>query len=62
MRRTAIAAVLAVVAVATAGGCFVEPEATADSGEQRLRIGLPFEPRARLSPFTDDAPIIAMPV
>jgi peptide/nickel transport system substrate-binding protein len=54
------ATVLATVTVATTVGCFVEPPATDDSGARRLRVGLAFVPKGRMSPYTDDAPIITL--
>lgn len=58
MKRTATAAVLAMVTAATTGGCFAETPATGASGERRLQVGFVFAPRGRLSPYTDDAPIL----
>jgi peptide/nickel transport system substrate-binding protein len=60
VNRTVTATVLATVTVATTVGCFVEPPATDDSGARRLRVGLAFVPKGRMSPYTDDAPIITL--
>lgn len=51
-------AVLALVMVATATGCFVEPPRSGESGQRRLQIGMIFAPRRHMSPFTEDAVLL----
>ncbi len=52
-----MAATLAVVTAGSTAGCFAAT-ASGDNAERRLRVGLAFEPKRQMSPFTDDAAII----